>query len=235
VTTLTSPFFEIGPKNLLRAAQLRPLAAAAAAAGAAEQVSVIITVPATEVAGIKSAHPDLLVFAQHMDPDQLGPSVGIVTAEALADAGADGVMLNHDARPLESSVIDRCVRRGAESGLMTMVCAGGLDEAISIARLHPNILLYEPPRLIGSRNTLERPWIHPVNARIAEIDDSIKVMHAGGVASPEDAYRIMHAGAEGTGSTSGVVLAPDPAVAARSFIAAARQGWQRAQQVQHSS
>jgi triosephosphate isomerase len=35
----------------------------------------------------------------------------------------------------------------------------------------------------------------------------------------------MAAGADGTGSTSGVLTADDPIAAARSFIAAARAGW----------
>ena len=92
---LSLPFFEIGPKNILRRQELHELLAAAQLHSRRYRVSVIATLPVTEIEPAALLFPDLHLFAQHMDPDLPGKSVGRIIAEALADAGASGVMLNH--------------------------------------------------------------------------------------------------------------------------------------------
>jgi triosephosphate isomerase len=92
---LSVPFFEIGPKNVLRRPELHGLLAAAQLHSRRHGVSVIATLPVTEIEPAARLFPDLHLFAQHMDPDLPGNSVGRVIGEALADAGASGVMLNH--------------------------------------------------------------------------------------------------------------------------------------------
>jgi hypothetical protein len=66
---LSGPFFEIGPKNLLRRAELEGLARAAGAAGFDYGVSVILTVPTALIAPIHDLHSGVLPFAQAMAPD----------------------------------------------------------------------------------------------------------------------------------------------------------------------
>jgi triosephosphate isomerase len=61
------------------------------------------------------------------------------------------------------------------------------------------------------------------------VDPTVLMMQAGGVSSPGVAESIMAAGVDGTGSTSGVLGATDPAAAAREFISATRAGWDAAQ------
>ncbi|WP_162253405.1 triose-phosphate isomerase [Microbacterium sp. Root180] len=225
---LSAPFFEIGPKNLLRLPAIIEVALAAVRAGDENGVSVIVTVPAPLIAQVQRAVPDVFVFAQTMDDDEPGPSVGRITAESLVDAGARGVMLNHDSSPLDPTTLARTVRRASESGLMTMVCAGTDEQALDLARLDPTIVLYEPPELIGGAGGGDRPWIRPIDRRVREVAPEVLMMHAGGVAVPEDAYRIMRSGAQGTGSTSGVLRAASPTDAAAQFIRAARRGYDEA-------
>jgi triosephosphate isomerase len=225
---LAAPFFEVGPKNLLRLAEVVDVATAAAAAGAEHAVSVIFTVPAPLIAPVRDAVPGVFVFAQSMDADEIGPSVGRVIAESLVDAGADGVMLNHDSNPLDADGIRRTVTRASENGLMTMVCAGSDAEAMDLLPLAPTIVLYEPPALIGRAEASERPWIEAIDARVRSAAPDVLMMHAGGVSAPDDAYRIMRAGAAGTGSTSGVLRDPAPAEAVTRFIAATRRGFDAA-------
>lgn len=85
------------------------------------------------------------------------------------------------------------------------------------------------PELIGTAGNAVRAWIPGTTAVMREAHPDVLVMHAGGVASPSIARAIMAAGADGTGSTSGVLTADNPCAAARSFIAAARAGWDDAQ------
>ena len=225
---LQSPFFEIGPKNLLRLPDIITVATAAAQAGRDHGVSVILTVPTALIAQVHAAVPDVFVFAQEMGAEEQGPSVGRTTAESLMDAGADGVMLNHVGHPLEPVLLTRTMQRAERAGLLTMVCADTDEQAVEVARRGPTIVLYEPPALIGGSGAGERPWIRPATQQVTQAAPGVLVMHAGGVAGPRDAYEIMRSGAHGTGSTSGVLQAPSPQLAARLFIEATREGYEAA-------
>jgi triosephosphate isomerase len=227
---LSGPFFEIGPKNLLRRAGLEGLARAAAAAGFDYGVSVVLTVPTALIAPIHDLHSGALPFAQAMAPDPPGDSMGRVIAEALVDAGAAGVMLNHVSNPLDGPALSAAVERARCAGLQTIVCANTAAEAVLVARLGPTAILLEPPALIGTAGGSSRDWITPANEAVRRVDQAVLMMHAGGVSAPSIAEAIMAAGADGTGSTSGVIGADDPLCAARSFIAATRAGWDRRHQ-----
>ena len=63
---------------------------------------------------------------------------------------AVGVLLNHAEKRLTLSEIGRTIRRADEVGLATLVCADTPEEAAAVAHLGPNIILAEPPELIGS-------------------------------------------------------------------------------------
>ena len=222
---LTAPFFELGPKNLLRLPDIIEVTVAAQGAGERYGVSVIVTVPTALIAQMRAAAPGVLVFAQSMDVDDLGPSVGRVTAESLVDAGAHGVMLNHDSNPLEPDRLRRGIQRAHANDLMTMVCAGTQDEVLRLLPLRPTIVLYEPPELIGHTGRSDRPWIQHVDTQVHAVAPDVLMMHAGGVAAPTDAYQIMRSGAAGTGSTSGVLRDESPTSAVERFISAARHGF----------
>ena len=224
---LAPPFFEIGPKNLLRRPELEALARAAGAAGDELGVRVILTVPAALIAPIHDLDTGVLVFAQNMDPEPRGSSMGRVIAESLVDAGASGVMLNHDANPLAPGTLALTVERARANGLRTIVCAATESEARESARLAPTVLLLEPSDLIGTARSGARDWIAPVDRALRALAPDTLMMHAGGVASPATAHAIMAAGADGTGATSGVLNTDDPLGAARAFIAATRHGWER--------
>lgn len=219
------PFFEIGPKNLLRRAQLEQLARAAGEASRDHGVTVILTVPTAMIAPVADLRTGVRVFAQGMDLVGLGTSVGRVTAESLADAGADGVMLNHDSNPLSPEELREAIERAAGAGLDTIACAGTESDALGFTAMHPTVLLFEPPELIGTSADGGRPWIARITAAMRRVDPAVAAMHAGGVGSPAVARQIMAAGADGTGSTSGVLRAADPVAAAHAFVEATRAGW----------
>ncbi|MCU1530279.1 MAG: tpiA 1, partial [Frondihabitans sp.] len=222
---LTGPFFEIGPKNFLRRVQLEALVRAAGLAAVDFGVTVVVTVPTALVAPIADLRAGVLVFAQGVAADLPGPSVGVVTVESLVDAGADGVMLNHDSNPLDDETLTRTVARSHGGGLATIVCASSAADSLRFAALGPSAVLFEPPALIGTASDGPRDWIQSANREVRQQYPDVLMMHAGGVGTPAIARSIMAAGADGTGSTSGVLTAPDPRAAARLFIAAARAGW----------
>jgi triosephosphate isomerase len=221
--TLSVPFFEIGPKNVLRRPELHELLAAAQLHSRRYEVSVIATLPVTEIEAAALLFPDLHLFAQHMDPDLPGISVGRVIAEALVDAGASGVMLNHADHPMRLDDIAAAVGRARSIGLMSLVCAGNEPAAAAVAALSPDILLYEPHALIGHGGGARRPWIPRINALVRAIEPQTLIMHAGGVATPEDARDVVRAGAAGTGATSAIINAYDRGKIVDGFLSAIRQ------------
>jgi triosephosphate isomerase (TIM) len=227
---LSGPFFEIGPKNLLRRTELESLARAAGAAASDYGVSVILTVPTALIAPIYDLRSGVLPFAQTMAPDRPGNSMGRVIAETLVDAGAAGVMLNHASNPLDPPALAVAVERARSAGLQTIVCTDTDAEAVQVSQLGPTAILLEPGALIGTAGRSSRDWIAPANEAVRRVAPAVLMMHAGGVSSPSIAEAIMAAGADGTGSTSGVIGAADPLAAARSFIAATRAGWDRLHQ-----
>ena len=219
------PFFEIGPKNMLRRPELHKLLAAAQLHSQQYGVSLIATLPVTEIEPASLLFPDIHLFAQHMDPDMPGASVGRVIAEALADAGANGVMLNHADHQMRLDQVAAAVGRATANGLMTLACAADERDAASIAALSPDILLYEPRAMIGHGGGARRPWIPQINALVRAIAPRTHIMHAGGVATPEDARNVIRAGAMGTGATSAIVNARDHSGIIEGFLSAVREAW----------
>lgn len=219
------PFFEIGPKTFLDRAALLEVVEAAAEASARYDVDVIVTPPALDIDAVKRAAPTLWIFAQAMDLAQPGTSTGAILPEALARAGADGVMLNHAERPLAQRDLPDAIARARAAGLLTLVCADDTGQGVSSAAAGADLVLLEPPELIGTAHRSDRPWIGPANAAIAGVAAHVLVMHSGGVADADDVHALVAQGADGTGCTTAIVRAPDRRATTDRMIRAVREGW----------
>ncbi len=225
--SVTAPFFEIGPKAYLYGDAVVALAQAADALAAEYRVQVFFTPQAVDLYRVAHATQNICVFAQHMDALPVGRGIGATLPEAVAAAGAKGVLLNHAEKPLPLALIDLTMQRAREVGLATMVCAGNLEETRQIAALAPQVLLAEAPELIGTgkREDDDAQAIRRINEEVRRIAPQVKVLHGAGITDEQDVYRIMLAGAEGTGSTSGILKAADPYRMMEKMIRAVRQGW----------
>lgn len=223
--TIHPPFFEFGPKTFLARSELLEVVEAAAEAAARYDVAVLVTPPALDIEAVKRAAPGLWIFAQAMDLAQPGASTGAVLPQALAAAGADGVMLNHAERPLAEAALGGAIEQARAAGLQTLVCAEDVEQATRLAAWGPDVILLEPHELIGTAHRSHRPWIAPANAAVAQVDPRVLVMHGGGVADEEDVRAILAQGATGTGCTSAIVRATDRRAMTERMIRAVRQGW----------
>ena len=224
---IQAPFFEIGPKTYLYGQQALELALEADRAAEEFGVDVIFTAQYTDIRPIREAVRHIRVYAQHMDPIRPGRGIGAVLPEAIRQAGADGVMLNHAERPLEFSVLAQTMSRAREVGLETIVCAADEEEALRIAELEPTVLLVESPLLIGTgkRTPEQIAEVARLNAMIHEKKPAMHILHGAGISDERDVYEIVRAGAEATGSTSGIMKAEDPARMTRRMLAAVRRAW----------
>lgn len=234
---LYAPIFEVGPKLYVYGKQALEIAQAADRAGERYQVSVIFTAQYTDIRMIADKTNHLMVFAQHMDYLYPGRGVGAVLPEALKEAGAEGVLLNHSECPMDMDSIRKCMLRAKEVGLYTMVCAENMDMAACIARMEPDIILYEAPDMIEAREEEQHPIeeIASVNERIAGIDPRIIVLHGAGIHDEKDIYKIVKAGADATGSTSGIMKSEKPCEMAEKMIWAVSDAWKERNAGNHSA
>jgi triosephosphate isomerase len=227
--TITPPFFEIGPKAYLYGKKVLKLALHADGLSQEFGVQIIFTPQYVDIPLIARRVQHLLVFAQHMDALAVGRGVGSVLPEALKAAGAKGVLLNHTEKPLAHETICDTIQRADEVGLATLVCAGDIEQVRKVAALRPNILLAESPALIGTGRRLEndREEIERINQAVREVDPDVLVLHGAGISDEKDVYRIIASGAQGTGSTSGIILAEDPLMMLTKMIRAVREAWEK--------
>lgn len=219
------PFFEIGPKAYLYGEEMRKLARAADAASARYGVRVILTPQYTDIPMLTEETENLLIFAQHMDPLPVGRGLGSVLPEAVKAAGAAGVMLNHAEKPMTVSGLRRAIQRADEVGLLTIVCADSLQEAAAIAHFSPNIIVAEPTELIGTGQAADEEYVRAAIDAVKSVNPAIQVLPAAGIKDGRDVYRMIRAGADATGSTSGILKAPDPAAMVDEMLAAVRRAW----------
>jgi triosephosphate isomerase (TIM) len=224
---ITPPFFEIGPKAYLYGREVLKLARRADEVGPKYGVQVIITPQYVDIPLLAREMKHVLVFAQHMDDLEPGRGVGSVLPEALKEAGAVGVLLNHAEKRLSPEELERTVKRADGVGLATMVCADNLEEAVAVAHLSPNIIIAESPALIGvgRRDAQDRQAVARINEAVWKVNPEIRVLHGAGISTGQDVYDIMAAGSQGAGSTSGIILAKDPLAMLEEMIRSMRQAW----------
>ncbi len=110
-----------------------------------------------------------------------------------------------------------------------MVCAGTPEEVAAIARMEPNVVLAELPALIGvgKRQENDEAAIAQTNELVWGINPEIRVLHGAGISCGNDVYDIILAGSQGAGSTSGILLAPDPFQMLEEMIGCVRAAWDR--------
>lgn len=168
---------------------------------------------------------NLYVFAPHMDPLPIGRGLADVLPESVKAAGAVGVMLNHCEKPIGLSVLRQTIQRADEVGLMTIVCADSISEAKAIALFEPNIIVAEPTELIGTGETSSLDYVRASIEAVKSVNSEIMVLNAAGIKSGRDVYSVIYAGAEATGSSSGIVKAPDSAAMVDEMIHAVREAW----------
>ncbi|MEK6721876.1 MAG: triose-phosphate isomerase [Chloroflexota bacterium] len=224
---ITPPFFEVGPKAYAWGDDVVALARRADELSRAWGVAVIFTPQYVDIPAVAAAVDLVHVFAQHMDALEPGRGIGAVLPEAIRAAGATGVLLNHVERRLPRDVLERTIHRAQAVGLSTMVCADDVEDAVTIARLAPDIVIVEEPLMIagGKRSQAARDSIAATNAAIRRVNPAIRVLHGAGINGPDDVYDVIASGAEGTGSSSAIFTAGDQSAVLETMIRATRQAW----------
>ncbi len=198
-----------------------PVEIAEAARDVADESGVRIAV-APQAAGLAAvADTGVETWAQHVDGVEYGSHTGSTLAEAVADAGASGTLLNHSENRLKLADIDDGLEAADRAGLETVVCANNPEQAAAAAALGADAVAVEPPELIGTGTPVsgaDPDVVRDAVEAVRSVDDSVELLCGAGISTGEDVAAAADLGAEGVLLASGVAKADDPRAALESLV-----------------
>lgn len=150
-------------------------------------------------------------YIQSAEPVEAGPFTGHIPIHLLKNYGYSGIMLNHSEFRLDRDQIRMSVAIGKKIGLNSLVCAANLKEVEETIEMHPDLIAYEPPELIGGNVSVstEKPEIIRDAANFLH-GTGIKLIVGAGIKDGNDVRISKQLGAEGILVASGVVKSKDP-------------------------
>jgi triosephosphate isomerase len=205
----------------LKAYDCDPVTVATAARDVADESGVRVAIAPQAAHLERVAETGVESWAQHMSPNEHGSHTGSTLAEAVADAGAEGTLINHSERRLKLADIDASVGAAERADLETIVCANNPDQIAAAAALGPDAVAVEPPELIGTGTPVSKAdpdiVVDAVEAAGA-VDDSVDVLCGAGISTGEDVVAAGELGADGVLLASGVAKADDPRAALENLV-----------------
>ncbi|MFC7019018.1 MULTISPECIES: triose-phosphate isomerase [Haloarcula] len=205
----------------LKAYPCDPVEVATAAADVSDESGVRVAV-APQAAHIESvAETGVETWAQHVSPNEHGSHTGSTIAEAVADAGAVGTMLNHSENRLKLADIDASLDAADRADLETIVCANNPAQIGAAAALGPDAVAVEPPALIGTGTPVSKADPDVVTGAVdaaARVDGDVDVLCGAGISTGEDLVSASDLGATGVLLASGVAKADDPRAALEDLV-----------------
>jgi triosephosphate isomerase len=220
--SLDSPSTDMFVLVNLKAYPCDPVEVATAVRDVADESGVRIGVAPQAAHVERVAETGAETWAQHVDANDYGSHTGSTLADAVADAGAVGTLVNHSERRLSLADVDGAVRAAERAGLETVVCANNPRQIGAAAALGPDAVAVEPPELIGgdvSVSTADPDIVEDAVAAASEVDDSVDVFCGAGISDGDDVTAAADLGASGVLLASGVAKADDPRAALESLVA----------------
>lgn len=190
-------------------------ALARAAEASRKRVTLAVAPQAVDIHAVAQL-ASVFVLAQHVDSIVPGNGTGATLAEAVADAGAKGSLVNHAERRLTLAEIGAVVVRLRAADLVSVVCTDTAATTRAGAALRPDFVAVEPPELIGGTVSVTSadPGIVRDSVKLAkEVSPSTRVLCGAGVQSAEDLAMALKLGADGILLASAVTKAKDPGAA----------------------
>ena len=216
---IKTPTLGINAKSYMWGADLLEIAKYCEKIAVENDITVTMEVPIVDIYRVSLIAPHIIINAQFMDPIEQGNTMGGVSAEALVDAGADGVILNHaSAKPMTLSQLINAMKYAKKAGLYTFVCADSIEEVRIIASLHPTGIICEQSNLIGTGVVSSEEYIHSTTKAIRDYDPNIIVSQGAGIKNGNDIYRDIKNGSESGGGASGVFCCSDPIAKIDDFL-----------------
>lgn len=205
----------------LKAYPCDPIEVATAARDVADASDVRIAVAPQAADLARVAETDVETWAQHVSPNPHGSHTGSTLAEAAADNGAEGTLINHSEKRLKLADVDGALDAAERAGLETIVCANNPAQIGAAAALGPDAVAVEPPELIGgdvSVSTANPGIVEDAVDAAAAVAPDVEVFCGAGVSTGEDVAAAADLGASGILLASGVAKADDPEAALADLV-----------------
>ena len=206
----------------LKAYPCDPIEVATAARDVADASGVRIAVSPQAADIARVAETGVETWAQHVSPNDHGSHTGSTLAEAVADNGAVGTLINHSENRLKLADIDASVRAAERADLEAVVCANNPAQVGAAAALTPDAVAVEPPALIGgdvSVATADPGIVEDAVAAADAVDSDVDVFCGAGVSTGDDIDAAGELGASGVLLASGVAKADDPVAVLEDLVA----------------
>ncbi|MDG5774933.1 triose-phosphate isomerase [Haloarculaceae archaeon H-GB2-1] len=205
----------------LKAYPCDPVEIATAARDVSESSGVRIAVAPQAAHLERVADTGVETWAQHVSPVGHGSHTGSTLAEAAAEAGATGTLLNHSENRLKLATIDASLDAAERTDLETVVCANNPEQIAAVAALGPDAVAVEPPELIGTGTPVSKADPDVVRDAVdaaAAVDDSVDVFCGAGISTGDDLVAAEDLGSTGVLLASGVAKADDPKAALEDLV-----------------
>lgn len=205
----------------LKAYPCDPVAVSAAAREVRDDTGVRIAVAPQAAAIERVSATGVETWAQHVSPVDHGSHTGSTLAEAVAEAGAVGTMLNHSENRLRVADVDAGLRAAERAGLETLVCANNPAQIAAVTALGPDAVAVEPPELIGTGTPVSTADPDVVTGAVdaaARVDEGVPVLCGAGISTGDDLAAAAELGAAGVLLASGVAKADDPKAALEALV-----------------
>ncbi len=205
----------------LKAYPCDPIEIATAARDVAEESGVRIAIAPQAAHLERVADTGVETWAQHVSPNGHGSHTGSTLAEAVADAGAVGTLINHSENRLRLADIDSSVAAAERAGLETCVCGNNPAQIAAVSALGPDSAAVEPPELIGgdvSVSTADPDIVTDAVDAAGGVNDDVDVFCGAGVSTGDDVAAAGELGATGVLLASGVAKADDPAAVLEDLV-----------------
>ncbi len=206
----------------LKAYPCDPIEVATAARDVADAADVRIAVSPQAADIARVAETGVETWAQHVSPNDHGSHTGSTLAEAVAENGAVGTLINHSENRLKLADVDASVRAAERADLEAVVCANNPAQVGAAAALAPDAVAVEPPALIGgdvSVATADPGIVEDAVDAAAAVDGDVDVFCGAGVSTGDDVDAAGELGASGVLLASGVAKADDPEAVLEDLVA----------------
>ena len=172
----------------------------------------IIAVPSIELADTaKNVGPNMQVYAQHVDYNDLGRGTGFITPESLINAGIHGSLLNHSEHRISVTEIKKTIKRCNEVGIKLVICSSSLREVSQLKKLNPYAIAFEDKKLIATGKSVTEYNQHDIK-KFLEIlkDTNIIPLCGAGISTGEDVANALVLGCKGILVSSAVANSQSP-------------------------
>jgi len=155
------------------------------------------------------AQNNIPIFGQHVNINSAGGHTGKLTIKALKENGATGCLVNHSENRISFKQIMETVALLAEADLVSVVCVKNAKEAKKVAKLNPDMIAIEPPKLIGGdiSVTTANPKIITKTIEAVNSVNKIPVLCGAGIKNSKDVKTALKLGAMGVLVASGITKA----------------------------